>query len=135
MSRTTTIDGTESVLDSRDIQERIEYLETFVDEDSTDDDDDDLDELRKLKAFMEEARSEGAVDLEYGATFIHEDYFVQYTKELIEDCYPEVMEILDRGTWPFNRLELDYECAALDAEADYACVDFDGANSYFVRNC
>lgn len=112
-----TVDNTEDILDSRDIEKRIDYLEGSEDED-------DIEERKTLLALKEEA--EGYCDWHDGATLIRESYFQEYAKQLAED-----LGAIDRNAaWPLNCI--DWEEAADELKADYTEVDFDGV-TYFVR--
>lgn len=86
-------------------------------------------EYTTLKALAEDAQS--SPDWEYGEALINEDYFTQYIKELINDCY-EFPKELDKGEWPWRHLHMDWEAAAEDAKQDYMEVDFDG-QPYYIR--
>lgn len=156
--KTTAIDGTEQVYDSRDIIERIEYLEqSGIDSDEsarleelnkrgdlTDDeaseredlearalDSDDAAELEALRALANEC--EGYADWQYGEQLISVDYFVEHIEELINDCY-EMPKDMNSGEWPWRHMKIDYEAAAKEAEQDYALVTFMGRD-FFIRNC
>lgn len=156
--KTKAIDGTEQVYDSRDIIERIEYLEqsgidsdesTRLEElskrgDLTDDeasereglearalDSDDAAELDALRTLADEC--EGYADWKYGEQLIAVDYFVSYIEELINDCY-EMPKDMNSGEWPWRHMSIDYAAAAKDAEQDYALVTLMGRD-FFIRNC
>lgn len=157
------IDGTADVYDSRDIIARIESLEacelgaddarrlaelrnkeTTGDELSdaeqaeldslegedtlTDDEKDELAELRKLAS-----ECEGYANWQYGETLVDRSYWVDYIRELIDDCY-EMPKDLDSGKWPYRHMTMDYDAAAKEAEDDYASVELFG-NEYLIRNC
>ena len=147
----------DSVIDSRDIIERIEelaseaqdayevyvdeykqeeydaYVEAFpqgIDEVPADKDDwliengfeplgvddwldtqEDYLELEQLKALQEEAATYVS-DWRYGATFILEDHFKDYTMEMLEDCgyIPK-----DFPSW----IEVDWDATANNVKVDY----------------
>lgn len=130
-----TIDNTEDVLDSRDIIERIEELETMLEGlGSMGDADmqglaDEWQEMQALKALAKEC--EGYGDWEYGETLIRSSYFVEYITDLIHDCY-EMPKEMHSGQWPYCHITIDYEAAARDAEHDYMTVDFNG-QEYLMR--
>lgn len=144
---TTPIDNTEDVIDSRDVIARVEYLEG-VEADLRDDaihtrgdgsetaaynawkDGDEGQELIKLKALADQC--EGYGDWGHGEALIHEDHFVKYIEELIDDCY-ELPKELSSGNWPYRHTTIDYEAAAEEAKADYTEVDFDG-QTFFLRS-
>ncbi|MHA6903293.1 hypothetical protein ACJBUE_20760 (plasmid) [Ralstonia syzygii subsp. celebesensis] len=144
---TTPIDNTENVIDSRDVIARIEELEDVEtalrdDAENTPGDGsetaaynawkngDEGRELAALKALADEC--EGYGDWGHGEALIHEDHFVEYIKELIDDCYTLPKE-LTSGDWPYRHITIDYEAAAEEAKVDYTEVDFDG-QTYFLRS-
>jgi hypothetical protein len=111
-----------NVIDSRDVIERIEELESIECGIGSAE----YDELKSLKALAEEA-SEYSSDWKYGETLIRYDYFVDYCQELCEDI----------GDIPRNipsYIEIDWKATAKNLEVDYTTVDFDGVE-YFIRNC
>lgn len=116
-------DYLEPYMDSRDIQKRIdelelddtyEYLLTL----------DEQDELETLLALKEDAENYG---WEYGIFFIREDYFVEYTQELVEDCF--VPNGVSLNSWPFNCL--DWEEVADQLKQDYSEIEIDGITMYW----
>ena len=149
------------VIDSRDIIEEIERIQSEIDNlnqeledlefelDSFDhtDDRDDVDavknkivdiservaeleeELKPLTDLEEEASS--SPDWRYGETLIRDDYFTEYTQQLVDDCY-EVPSEFDSGDWPWRHMEMDWEAAADELKSDYFDVDFDGV-TYWIR--
>ncbi|QIK18319.1 hypothetical protein G7968_07695 [Ralstonia solanacearum] len=142
---TTPIDNTEDVIDSRDVIARIEELEdteatllinvekglpSAVADHEAWKSGDEGQELTKLKALAEQC--EGYGDWGHGETLIHEDHFVKYIEELIDDCYSLPKE-LTSGNWPYRHITIDYEAAAEEAKVDYTEVDFDG-QTYFLRS-
>ena len=76
---TTEISNNQDTIDSRDIQERIDYLESLDEEDI---DDCDKEELANLQAFKEEVDSS---EWESGISFVHEHYFEDYARDFAED--------------------------------------------------
>ena len=90
---------------------------------------DDAHELKALLALADEA--ECSPDWSYGETLIHEDYFTDYTEEMINDCY-ELPKEFNSGAWPWRHMTLDYEAAADEAKQDYMEVNFDG-ETYYIR--
>lgn len=141
----TAIGNTQDVIDSRDIIERIEDLETEIadieektvdaglnPQDVSGDYDDLVSELAALKALA--AECEGyASDWTYGEQLIRRSYFVEYIAELIDDCY-DLPAQLKSGEWPYRHVKIDVEAAADEAEQDYTAVDFNGVE-YFIRSC
>ena len=118
-------DGTEDVIDSRDIIERIEELnEKFPLN---------FDEHAEHAALLKLAsEAESSPDWAYGETLIRESYFEDYIEQLIDDCYPEVSKALSSGEWPMRHLKLDIEDAAHEAKQDYFEVEFNGS-TYLIR--
>ena len=125
------ISNTHDIIDSRDVIERIDELESQAmnAEDEPGEgwelDDDEKEELKVLKKFAEEAEGYSP-DWNYGATLIHEDHFTEYAKRLAEDIGAVGAE--DR--WPGNHV--DWEAAANELLIDYTAVEFDGV-TYYVR--
>lgn len=139
-----TFDNTTEVIDSRDIIERIEDLETTQSElvyqlsngeiteaDMLEFDKTEGKELDELRALAEEC--EDCPDWECGAQLIRHDYFTTYVEELIDDCY-ELPKGLTSGEWPYRHITIDYEAAADEAKQDYTSVEFGGV-TYWIRNC
>jgi hypothetical protein len=134
MKTSHTIDNTEDLIDSRDIIARIEELETCLQDHAEDPNgghwsDEDAAELAALQALAEEA--ECAPDWSYGETLIRRSHFVDYTAQLIDDCY-ELPKEMNSGQWPYRHMTIDYEAAARELEHDYTSVDFDGVE-YLIR--
>ena len=115
------ISNYDDVIDSRDIIERIEELES---DDNRDDADND--ELKILKELAEEC-SGYASDWEYGETLIRDSYFKDYAQELAEDC----CEMPSPDQWPHRCI--DWDQAAEELQQDYTLVDFDGVE-YWIRS-
>lgn len=67
-----------------------------------------------------------------GEQFINEDYFVEYTKQLVRDCY-EVPEEMDFNKWPWCHLQMDWEAAAEALQVDYSNVEVED-ETYWVRS-
>ena len=118
-------DGSEDIIDSRDILERIEELnEKFPL---------DFDEHEEHAALLELAeKAEGSPGWRYGETLIRESYFEEYIEQLIDDCFPEVSKALSSSEWPMRHLKLDIEEAAREAQVDYFEVEYNG-QTYLIR--
>lgn len=124
--------NTDPVIDSRDIIERIEELRAHREEWSANPKlmpwknkhDDYYAELTALEKLAEEAEGY-ADDWTHGVTLIHDDYFTDYAREMLEDCgtIPR-----DLPTW----VEIDWEATARNVRMDYTGVNFDGV-TYWVR--
>lgn len=130
MKTTHAIENTEDLIDSRDIIARIEELLSEMPEDDADARRwDGWVELQTLEKLAKEA--ECAPDWSYGETLIRRSYFVDYTAQLINDCY-ELPKEMNSGQWPYRHMTIDYEAAARELEHDYTSVDFDGVE-YLIR--
>ena len=113
----------DATIDGRDIRARIEELEA-VEEESA--------ELTDLKSFLHEAMQYNS-DADEGETIIAESYFVDYIKEIIDDCYA-LPKDLTSGEWPYRHITINYEAAAEEARADYAELTFRGRN-FYIQAC
>ena len=115
------IDNTDSIIDSRDVIERIAELSDIRFSEL------DENEKSELHALQELARqgADDASDWHYVATFIHADYFTEYTKELLNDIGYLPADMPD---W----IVIDWRKTADNIKADYTEVDFDG-ETYYVR--
>ena len=147
----------DDVVDSRDVDERIEELEQerddlvdIRDEASEALEDAEPEDHAQAEADLEEAvealtewdnSSEGSElnDLKafrdevsnsewtYGLTLISEDYWVEYAEELCKDI----------GAIPADvpsYIEIDWEATAENLKVDYSQADING-NTYYYRNC
>ena len=117
----------DDTIDGRDIRDRIEELEAVeapTEEESA--------ELTDLKSFLHEAMQYNS-DADEGETIIAESYFVDYIKELIDDCYALPKE-LTSGEWPYRHITINYEAAAEEAKADYAELTFRG-RTFYIQAC
>lgn len=118
--KTEPITNTEDIIDSREVIERIAYLE-----DQEGLDDFDPLELLALQTLATEA-SGYAADWEYGETLIRDSYFETYAQELAED----IGAVSSDATWPAYCI--DWKRAARDLQMDYTSVEFDGV-TYWIR--
>lgn len=114
-------------IDSRDVEERIKWLEEIKEnsdpDENTFDDNDEL-ELKTLKDLKKDyIEYYGESSWECGAYFIKDDYFEDYCQEYIEDCY----EIPD-----FLQHHIKWDSIANEMEMDYTEIEFDG-QVYFTR--
>jgi antirestriction protein len=101
-----------NVFDSRDVIERLQYLEIEPDEDEAA-------ELAILQEFADEAEGYAA-DWHYGETFIRDSYFTEYAQELAED-----IGAIDREySWPASHI--DWTAAAEALQQDYSAIELDG---------
>lgn len=121
---TTPIYFNEDVLDSRDIIERIAYLE--IDQEELDEDE--QNELDYLKALADEGQRY-ADDWAYGVALIADDYFEDYAKELATDLHGSAVE--ESAGWPFNHI--DWEAAAESLKDDYTELNEVNGATFWVR--
>ena len=113
------------VIDSRDIIERIEELESFI-EDNVNENSDDITEWKEELRILAELAEEGeqySPDWKYGSTLIHENYFEQYMDEMLEDCGD-----IPKDIPCYLDITVNYDML----KWDYTELDFDG-ETYFVR--
>lgn len=125
------ISNSDKVIDSRDVIERIQYLEDERDQIEDEEEreawteDDEGKELAALKALADEA--EGCGDWAHGETLIADSYFTEYAEELVSD----IGDYDPRNVrWPYTCI--DWEKAADELKQDYTRVDFDG-ETYWIR--
>jgi antirestriction protein len=117
--KTKTLSNLDDIIDSRDVIERIEYLQGT-------DDDDEKEELAALVALAEEG-ADYAPDWSYGEALIRDSYFVEYAQELAED----IGAVNSDAAWPNDCI--DWEQAARELRWDYSSIEFDGV-TYWIRN-
>ena len=108
------------VIDSRDIIERIEELESFI-EDNVNENSDDITEWKEELRILAELAEEGenySPDWSYGSQLIHENYFEEYMDEMLEDCgdipkdipcYLDITVNYDMLKWDYTELDFDGE--------------------------
>lgn len=148
----TTVDNSQDTLNSKDIVARFDELQYAKDE---------IDELKEkskdellteqeqldLESWLEEfdedeyeilqevvAEGENTSNWVHGAILIHEDYFVEWTKQIIRDtCELQLPEQFNSGEWPWRHITIDYEEAAEELLLDYFDIDFDGV-TYYIQD-
>lgn len=86
---------------------------------------DEAEELRDLKAFIEEA--EGYGDFQHGETCIRDSYFEEYAQEFAEDICEGYRK--QSQNWPFTCI--DWEKAARELQYDYTSADLAGVTYWF----
>ena len=123
------IDNTDDVIDSRDVIERIETLESLKADHDDDPEgghfsDEDALELRNLRALANEA-IQYSDDWEYGSSLIRDSYFTDYAREMLEDC-GDIPKDLP------HYIAVDWDQTALNIRVDYTPIDFGGV-TYWVR--
>lgn len=126
-----------NILDSRELEERIdgliiEFVDVTEDDpaDSMSVDDwkfglseDDAEELAALLELREESEGMG---WEHGIQFISESYFPKYVKELLADC----------GYIPADLPEwivIDWDETAQNVAPDYTTAEFQGVSYYYQQ--
>jgi hypothetical protein len=110
------------ILDSRDLDERIDELESELDELADDMDEDDRDELTALIGLRESTYAEG---WKHGIAFIAESDFEEYAQQFADD-----LGLIDSSAnWPMNCI--DWEYAAKELAHDYSMVTFRGTDYYY----
>jgi len=120
----TDFNNNSQVIDSRDIIERIDELETLVDNLDTDSDaySEEQAELNTLSTLQDECNYS---DWEHGATLINANYFTEYAEQLANGLYGI------QDCWPFNTI--DWAFAAEQLQQDYTSINFDGAE-FWIRS-
>lgn len=128
--------GSDDIIDSRDIVERIEELEAQKaaheeDETSGPWTDCDESELTTLQAFVEEIEQYAGDKASDGITCIEESYFETYAQELADDCGVDIKPDHNGQTpWPYRHI--DWEAAAIELKHDYTPCELDGV-TYWIR--
>ena len=120
------------VIDTREIIERFEELESEYDAFDTPEEIknwSDLEEFTILQTTLEELNGNGGDEQWrgdwYPITLIAESYFTEYAKEMLEDC----------GTIPSDLpwyVAVDWEETADNLKVDYAEIEI-GGTTYFYR--
>jgi len=83
-----------------------------------------IEEYEEIKSFCNELE-EYAPDFPHGESIIHENYFEDYARQLVEDCgYISK----DFPSW----IAIDWESTAEAVKQDYTGVDFQGS-TYYIR--
>lgn len=125
------ITNLEDILDSRDILERIEYLEAemkknvFIDH-CYGKDQFELEELETLNSLLQRVQLYSGVRPEDGALLIRDSYFTEYAKER---AYKDGLYGRD-SRWPL--FYIDWERAANGLKMNYAQIYFDGIEYWIV---
>ena len=116
-----------SLVEYQDAENNVALAQNALDEFNQSFDKDELDTLTQVIA-----EGEDSSDWSHGETLIHETYFSDYIKDIINDCY-EMPKEFESGSWPWNHITLDYEAAAEELKADYNEISIDG-NVYYIRS-
>lgn len=88
------------------------------------------DELLLLKDAVE--GGEDSPDWIHGEALISEDYFEDYIKDQINDCY-EMPKEFEEGKWPWNHMTMDWYAAAEEAKQDYNEI-YVGGYTFYIRS-
>lgn len=125
------INNSLEVIDSRDIIERLEELESeysdHIDNNGTDEDFSNMEELEGLRTINEEW-SDNA-EWEYGAFFVRDSYWQDYAEQLVRDIGDLPDELPS-----YIEIHIDWEGVASEIQQDYSEYDFDGV-TYWCRDC
>ncbi len=113
LNGTDPFDFGQDTFDSREVIDRIAYLE------DSDMDEEEQQEFDDLRAFEEEA-SGYVADWNFGEGFISDDYFEEYAKELADD----IGAVKDDTGWPGRHI--DWEAAADELKQDYISFELRG---------
>lgn len=122
----------DDVLDSRDIIDRIEDLESREDYSETGENadesltEDEREELTHLREFAKEA-ARYASDWDLGETLIHDSHFTDYIAEWVVDS-----EYLPADLPEFISSNIDWKGVADDLKGDYSPVELDG-ETYWIQ--
>lgn len=118
LKKTREITSSEDVIDSRDVIDRIAWLESERDYDPEGWTADLQEELVNLHRLAEQGAHDVA-DWQYGETLIRYSYFTAYCRETVEDCgYISK----DFPNW----IEIDWDATARNMRHDYVELTFDG---------
>lgn len=118
------ITSDQDLIDSREINDRVEYLKALADDPYIEMDEDEAVELGALLNLV--GQGESLPDWEYGVTLVRDSYFTVYAEQLAE----ELDLINPDATWPANHI--DWESAAEELQQDYTSLSFDGVD-YWAR--
>lgn len=86
-------------------------------------------ELELLKDVI--SQGESSPDWSYGECLIHESYFTEYTKDLVEECWEFPKEVMS-NKWPWSHMSMDWDSAAEEAKQDYYTIEANG-ETYYIR--
>ncbi len=86
-------------------------------------------EMPQLKALENLIYTLEQYNIDWDIQLIHEDNFIDYTKDLIDECYPDIFP--DNDNWPARHMTMDYEAAAEELRSDYTTVEYLGSTYYY----
>lgn len=121
-----TISTGDDVIDSRDIQKRINELADMlagIDDENRQNYVGEIVELMVWDALKEETEGAG---WEYGIAFIREGYMEDYARETAEDIYGKE---LSESHWPFTCI--DWEQATEEFKMDYSSIEIYGVDYWY----
>lgn len=111
-------------LDSREIDERIEELESLTDRTA-----DEQRELDTLIAFRDEVCGYSS-EWFHGIAFIRDSYFKDYAQDLAEDISGATALTDVLAEWPYTCI--DWEQAARELRMDYTSAELDGVTYWYL---
>ena len=139
------------VLDSRELQKRLDELENELEtliedlkdaeeEEEEEEENDETTISDAAKHAIEEWKEENQEELDellamkyecdpawkYGMAFIAEEDFEEYAQDLVSDLYGEEIR---NAFWPFDCI--DWEKAAASLRMDYSSIDYQGTTYLF----
>ena len=85
-----------------------------------------IEEYDAIKEFCDELEA-CAPDYQYGEAVIHEDYFTEYSTDLVKDC-----GYIPNELPAFIENNIDWDGVAEELKVDYITVDYDGS-TYYIR--
>ena len=111
-------------MDTREVLDRIAYLERNLPDELEEGDEEDRAELAALRRFVDEL--DGYGDLACGETLIRDSCFPTFAREYARD----VADFKDDGRWPHSCI--DWDRAAEELQRDYTSAELDGV-TYWMR--
>lgn len=113
----------EDILDSRDLVELLDELESaYLADDMNADDEDRTELIGALRELKDETDGEGWSD---GIAFIHDNHFKTYAEQLADD-----LGLIDgTASWPMSCINWDQ--AARELQMDYSCTTIGGTTFWY----
>lgn len=121
----TNVSNTADIIDTRDLLEREEELQTEIDDEVLDNDG--QAELIQLTALLAQVRDYAEDSPEDGVCLIRDSYFETYAQELHDDTRDAPDMVIQ---WPYTHIS--WPDAAHELQTDYTSVDY-GDVEYWVR--
>lgn len=116
--------ASEEMIDSRDLIDLRAELEAWRDDEDRDANAYLMSDVVAMLNAIEAFEDAGVADWNYGETFIREDYFETYARELAED----IGSVSRDMPWPLTHI--DWKAAADDLLQDYTSVEVNGWTFY-----